>query len=461
MGDHRAFMVSLRLAGRRVVVVGGDGSATAKVETLLECGAIVVVIDPNPSDRLADLAEQGRIDLLGRRVRRRDLRGAMLVIISDGLAERPRVARWARRAGALVNTVDTPDLCDVTIPSSIDLGPATIAISTNGATPAGARFLREQITAALPEGLDQVMTAAASARAELRASGSYRYDYARWRDHLFEPAHRHLTLDGPLDVDRLRERFVTEFAASAGDRTPVGSVSLVGAGPGGADLITLRGARALRSADVVLYDGLADPSLLRLAPIAAEKIPVEKRKGRGSTQDAINTLLIEHARAGRRVVRLKGGDPFVFGRGAEEVAALVAADISVEVIPGLSSSLAGPALAGIPVTDRQRASAVTVVSGHRAGEDDYDWEALARSDATLVVLMAATTAAAVADRLIHHLEGDHPVAFIHRAGHIDQQVAHTTLADAAQHGSPYPSPTIVVAGQVAAEQLEHTLPAVR
>ncbi|MEM9520211.1 MAG: uroporphyrinogen-III C-methyltransferase [Actinomycetota bacterium] len=443
----RPFMVSVRLDGRRVVVVGGDDAATAKVETLIDTGAAVVVIAAEPSARLLDLADRGRLMVERRSVRRRDLRGTALVIVSDSVPKPGRIARWGRRAGAMVNVVDTPALCDVTVPASIDIGPATVAISTNGATPAGARFLREQITAALPERLGELLDRAADARDELRTEGRYRYDYARWRDDLLEPGLRELSLDGTADLQVLAEHFVEVFEQPR--RPTGGSVALVGAGPGGADLITLRGARLLAEAEVVLYDGLADPALLALAPLAAQRIPVEKRKGRGPRQESINELIIEHGLAGRRVVRLKGGDPFVFGRGAEEVAAAEAVGLPVEVVPGLSASLAGPALAGITVTDRHLASGATIISGHRAGSDDYDWEAIGRSASTLIVLMAASTAATVADRLLAEVGPNHPVAFVHNAGRTNQKVAYSTISDVVRDGCPFPSPTVMVVGPTA------------
>lgn len=180
----------------------------------------------------------------------------------------------------------------------------------------------------------------------------------------------------------------------------LGRVTLVGAGPGGADLITLRGARALATADVVVYDRLADPELLDLAPHAARRIEVGKAKGWGISQDDINEILVHEARAGAHVVRLKGGDPFVFGRGSEECDALATAGIQCEVVPGVSSALAAPALFGVPLTHRGESASFTVLSGHRVADADHDWSALARSGSTVVVLMAASTAGDVAARLI-------------------------------------------------------------
>ena len=228
-------------------------------------------------------------------------------------------------------------------------------------------------------------------------------------------------------------------------------MTLVGAGPGGADLVTVRGARALARADVVVYDRLADPELLDLAPRGAELIAVGKAKGWGPSQEEINTLIVERALRGSCVVRLKGGDPFVFGRGSEEYDAVVAAGLGCDVVPGLSSALAGPALAGIPLTHRGVSASFTVLSGHRVAERDHDWDALARSGSTLVVLMGATTARAIAARLIvaGRSEGE-AVALVHRAGRSDARTVRTTLGDLRDLGCPLPAPVVIVVGAVAA-----------
>jgi len=350
---------------------------------------------------------------------------------------------------ATVNAVDDPSLCDVTVPAVVNRGPATIAITTNGSTPAGARFLREEITRLVPPGVGTMLEHAAHAREQLRDNGDYRYDYSAWRQRFFEPAwdaaHRHT----PAAIDEARRRFVASFASAT---TPLraGTVTLVGAGPGGVDLITVRGAQALASADVVLYDRLADPELLALAPPAAIRIPVGKGKGFGSTQSEIHDLMFEHASAGSHVVRLKGGDPFVFGRGGEEVEALRGAGIEVEVVPGLSSALAGPALAGISITDRRGSSGFVVISGHRAHADVYDWQALANLGLTVVALMATTTSRQVAEQLLAGgFDAGTAVAFVHRAGRTDEAVAGATLGDVAETGCPFPAPALMVVGESA------------
>ncbi len=469
----RPYLMAWRLDGRKVVVVGGGSIGTAKVDTLIGSGARIIVVDPTPSARIIELGARGAVEIRRRRARPTDLVGATLLVAATGdSATNRRLKRWATLGGTIkgvvVNAVDDTSNCDVTVPAVVHRGPATVAISTGGSTPAGARFLREELTKAineaLPDSFEAVLEGAASARHELRETGRYHYDYPRWRQRFFEPAIDAARKGDHALIRATRDRFVETFAparqsdssadlsAIGGDLRP-GRVTLVGAGPGGADLITVRGAKALAKADVVVYDRLVDPAVLELAPPAAERVPVGKAKGSGTTQEAINDVLISRAAAGSHVVRLKGGDPFVFGRGGEEVTSLGQAGIEVEVVPGISSSMAAPALAGIPVTDRRCAASFTVTTGHHADSSDPEsterWRALAATADTIVVLMAATTASAVARHLERGGRPDHePVAFVHKAGSADQETVRTTLGAAAQTGCPFPSPTVMVIGDV-------------
>lgn len=236
------------------------------------------------------------------------------------------------------------------------------------------------------------------------------------------------------------------------------TVHLVGAGPGDPGLLTLRGAELLREADVVVHDRLVRPELLALAPASAELIDVGKTPGRpGPTQDDINQLLVTHGRTGRCVVRLKGGDPYVFGRGGEEVEALRREGIAVEVVPGVTSAVAAPAAAGIPVTHRERSSGFTVVTAHQdpATDRTLDWDALARLGTTLVVLMGAARARAVAERLLAAgMAADTPAAAVHRGSQPEQVVWRGRLDELGVE--PVRSPATLVIGAVAAEDL--TLP---
>ncbi len=229
-----------------------------------------------------------------------------------------------------------------------------------------------------------------------------------------------------------------------------GHVALVGGGPGDADLLTVRAARLIGAADVVMYDALVSPDVLGLASPDAELIDVGKRPGRGVAQDVTNALLVELARAGKRVVRLKGGDPFVFGRGGEEAIALSAAGIPCEIVPGITSAVAAPAAAGIPVTHRGMSASFTVVTGHRRhGEDVVNWAALAQVGGTVVVLMGVAERGVIAAALMAGgMPADTPVAAIHRASTVDQVVTRCRLD--ALGDTLVESPATLVIGAVAA-----------
>ena len=229
-------------------------------------------------------------------------------------------------------------------------------------------------------------------------------------------------------------------------------VLLVGAGPGDPDLLTVAAVRALSEAEVVVHDRLVSPAILALARPTARLIDVGKHKGGGVCQEQINALLVTHARLGRRVVRLKGGDPLLFGRGGEEALALAAAGIGCRIVPGVSSALAAPAAAGIPVTHRGIANACTIISGHVLA--DYPWPVLAQMPGTLVVLMAATTAAEVAGALLGNgAPPEGPVAIVHAASTPNQVVHRTTLGHIASGRCPLASPSVLVIGDVAALDL--------
>ena len=345
----RGYVVSWRLAGRRVVVVGGGPVAEAKVTGLLDSGAEMVVVAPEVVPRLAALAEAGAIVWVRRRVRRRHLGQAALVVAATASeTTNARVYRHGRRAGALVNVVDDPGRCDVTVPAVLRRGPATVAVTTDGASPAAARFLREHLEKVLPPGLGEVVAQAGKARAELRDQGRYRYDYYAWKQRFFEPAMEAITAGrGPGAVEELARRLVAAFDLAAPLRP--GRLRVVGAGPGDPDLMTVRAARLLADADVVVHDGSVAEAVLALAPAAALRLAAGNlgggeagggEAGGGEVEQAV----FEHVRAGASVVVLTGGDPSAVGRSIEALPDLAAAGVGVEVVPGVSVTVAPPSI---------------------------------------------------------------------------------------------------------------------
>ncbi len=401
--------VFLDLDGQPVTVVGGGAVAERKVETLLESGARVTVVSPEVTGPLAALAAAGRIAVVPRAYQSGDLAGGRLAYAATSDAGVNRAVRdEAHGRGIWLNAIDQPDLCDFITPAIVRRGDLTIAVSTNGRAPGLARQIRERLEAEY--GPD---TAEAVARR------------GEWRE-------RERTAAGPAH----------------------GTVYLVGAGPGDPELLTLKGRRLLEQADVVVYDALIGATLLDLCQPSAARIYVGKRQGaHARPQHEINALLVAEARAGKAVVRLKGGDPFVFGRGGEEAEALVAAGVPFEVVPGVSAGVGVPAYAGIPLTHRDVTSEVVFVSGHdsASGRGPVDWSRHAASSATLVIYMGHTALAAIARQLIDGGRAAQcPVAVIENGTTAAQRVVVAPLAQiaAAVADAGLQPPALIVVGDV-------------
>jgi uroporphyrin-III C-methyltransferase / precorrin-2 dehydrogenase / sirohydrochlorin ferrochelatase len=386
------FPVFLKLAGRRVLVVGGGPVAASKLRALIDAGADVTVVAPRIDDGIIGLP----VRLQRRRFTASDLDGVAFVVAAATPEANREVAAEADARGIFVNAVDDVRNASAYLGGVVRRDGVTIAISTDGEAPALAGLLREAIDALLPRDLQRWMRRAKEIRREWIA-GSVPMSERRplllqALVDLYKVRLKPDTTPGRLKPDTTPDRLKP-------DTTPGTPVALVGAGPGDPELLTQRAIDRLTSADVVLYDALVDPRVLDLAP-RARRMFVGKRAGRPAvSQDFINRLLVRTARRGVRVVRLKGGDPFVFGRGGEEGLALAAAGIAFEVVPGISSAIAAPALAGIPVTHRGLASAFVVVSGH--AEEAYRpvFDSIAPQSATIVVLMGLSHASAIAAHL--------------------------------------------------------------
>lgn len=446
------YPVALDLRGRACVVVGGGALAEQKVLGLLDAGARVTVISATLSLALADLARRGQIVAHQRGFAAGDLDGAWLAIAAaEDRSGNAAVWRDAQARGVFLNAVDDVPHCSFIAPAVHRVGDLTITVSTAGKSPALAVRLRERIAkvvrpeeAALldllgalrPEVARRVPDPAARARLWYRIVDSDVAAFVRRGDSAGARARIEELIAG------------AEPAAAAGP----GTVYLVGAGPGHPELITLRGADLLRRADAVVYDRLVAPGLVELARHSAERHLVGKRgDGPAVAQEDITALLLELAARHQVVVRLKGGDPFVFGRGAEEAEALRAAGVPFEIVPGVTAAVAAPASAGIPVTHREHASGFAVITGHEcAGPSDLDWEALARMP-TLVVLMGLRQLDALAARLIAAgAAADTPAALIANGTLPDEQVVVATLGTIAAEAAlaAVEPPATLVVGEV-------------
>ncbi len=446
------------LHGRIVLVVGGGAVALRKTRALLAAGACVRVGAPRLTDGLAELADAGTIEHRAGDFIDDWLDGAWLAIAAtDDAAINAAVAAAGAARRILVNVVDDAEASSFHVPARIERGPLQIAISSGGGAPMLARHLRECFETQIDEAFGALAALLTRERERIRT----RYPDLRERRRFFGRV-----LEGPL-LQRLRqgqaqaaERVFDDALAANIPKAAHGSVVLVGAGPGDPGLLTLRGLRALNEADVILHDRLVSADVLALARRDADFIEVGKQANRHHvTQDRIHALMLQHARAGKRVVRLKGGDPFVFGRGGEELEFLRAHGIAYEVVPGITAALACAAYAGVPLTHRAHAQSVRLLTAHcMDSSDTLDWRALAAERQTLAVYMGVAGLEAFRDRLIAHgRSADTPFALIENGSRPNQRVIVGTLGELPERAREHDvqSPALLILGEVAAlaEQL--------
>ena len=427
----KTFPMFLKTDGRRIVVVGGGEQAAQKVRLALKTSAEILVVSDAPDAEIADLAGRGRIVLHTDALDEAIFRHAVLAFIAtEDAAVSAEAQALARRRGILVNVVDAPDLCDAFTPSIVDRDPIVVAIGTEGTAPVLARGLKARLETMLEPRLGDL--AALAGRLRGRAThldGRQRRDLWRW---VFNGAPRTLHAAG-------REREAAAMVKNAlavgavpddGPDDAAGFVSLVGAGPGSRDLITLRGAQRLQEADVIFYDRLVDPDLLELARRDAERVYVGKTPGTAAwPQERINALMVRTAQAGKRIVRLKCGDPGIFGRGSEEAAALDEAGVGWEIVPGVTAASAAAAATRGFLTERGAADTLVISTGQlRTGDDDPNWADYLRPGTTLALYMAVGTAGKVRDNLLAAgVEADLEVRIVSKAASPQERVVSTTL----------------------------------
>lgn len=440
------------LREQTTMLVGGGEAAAQKLRLLLRAQARVLVIAVAPNKEIAELGNAGLIRLRRSRFEPADLAGCgFIVVAEEDEAQAKEIAKAARAAGVPVNVVDRPEWSSVIMPGIVDRDPILIAIGSSGTAPVLVRRLREKLETLLPARLGDLASFAGRYRQAVAGAIQEPHRRLRFWESFF---------DGPVARTVLAGRSGKAAAAmlrllNLDPPAPqAGSVTLVGVGPGDPELLTLRALRALQDADVVLHDALIDRRMLDYVRRDARRIDVGKRKGRpGLGQDAINQLLLAEARGGNRVVRLKGGDPFIFGRGGEEMAYLRGHGIELEVVPGITAAAGAAAAAGIPLTQRGVASAVTFITGHGQGAaPDLDWAALAVGGQTLALYMAVSTAHDVSDKLIGHgMAPSMPVAVIENATLPQQRILHCRLEQLADTCAvaEVRAPALILIGEVA------------
>lgn len=444
--------VFLDIRKRRCLVVGAGGIAARKAALLLKAGAAVHVVAPACGEAMQSLLDTGKLEWSSRPFDPADLEDAALVMAATSEAEINRqVSMLARERGIPVNVVDQPALCTFVVPAIVDRSPVIAAVSTGGASPVLARVVRARLETLIPASFGRLATLAAEFRDRVKA----RFENPPDRRVFWERMLRGRVAELVFAGREQEARSALEKALSEGSEriTGTGEVYLVGAGPGDPDLLTFRALRLMQQADVVLYDRLVAPALLELTRRDAEQIYVGKERGHHVVrQEEINAMLVRLARQGRRVLRLKGGDPFIFGRGGEEIDTLAEEGIPFQVVPGVTAAAGCAAYSGIPLTHRDHAQSCTFVTGHlKDGTIDLNWEALAHPDQTVVFYMGLRGLAVICRELVSHgLSPDTPAALVQKGTTREHRVFTATLAtlpEVVEEGGAE-APTLIIVGEV-------------
>ncbi|MGD9169114.1 MAG: siroheme synthase CysG [Candidatus Thiodiazotropha sp.] len=445
------FPIFLNLKNRSCLVVGGGAIAERKTALLLRAGADVTLVAPDLCHNLTTWRDMGRYTHKARAFRNEDLSGQHLAIAAtNDPAVNQQIAEIAGNLRIPVNVVDQPELCSFIVPSIIDRSPVVAAISTGGASPVLARLIRSRLESLIPAGYGRLA----------QLCNRFRQ---RVKEHFADPADRRLFWDRILqggvaerifsghdeEADQLMEQALSKPISA----DKMGEVYLVGAGPGDPDLLTFRALRLMQQADVVIYDRLVAKPILDMTRHDAEHIYVGKERDKHTMrQEEINQLLAKLAKQGKRVLRLKGGDPFIFGRGGEEIDTLAAEGVPFQVIPGITAASGCASYAGIPLTHRDYAQSVTFVTGHlKDGTMNINWKMLAQPSQTIVFYMGLVGLPVICKELRNHgVDKDMPIALIQQGTTQLQRVFTGTLEtilDIVEQERPKP-PTLIIVGRV-------------
>ena len=437
-----------KLQGRVVLVVGGGEVALRKARLLSDAGGQLRVVAPEVRGELTALAGEGRVHLRG--YDSADLQGVALVIAAtDDEPLNARISAEAQALGIPVNVVDAPALCSVIFPAIVDRSPLIVAVTSGGDAPVLARLIRAKIETWIPSTYGQLASLAKKFRERVKQLfPDVQQRRVFWED-VFQGQIAESVFAGKLGEG---ERLLEAKIAGAAPRA-LGEVYLVGAGPGDPDLLTFRALRLMQQADVVLYDRLVAPAIIELCRRDAERIYVGKRRAEHAVpQEEINQLLVDLAKQGKRVLRLKGGDPFIFGRGGEEIEQLAAEGIPFQVVPGITAASGCAAYAGIPLTHRDHAQSVRFVTGHlKDGSTDLPWTDLVAPGQTLVLYMGLVGLPQICQALIDHgRAADTPAALVQQGTMQNQRVFTGTLANLPQLVAEHEvhAPTLVIVGEV-------------
>jgi len=445
------FPVFVNLKEHKCLVVGAGEIAARKIDCLARAGAKITVIAKEISPTVANIQVTHELTILQKPFAPEDLRDFRLVIsATNDEATNRLVAQIAEQQKILVNVVDNPELCSFIVPAIIDRAPLTVAVSSGGAAPVLARLLRAKIESIIPPSYGQLAMLASQFRNAVK-------------QHITHPRHRRIFWEQVFQGDiaelvfagktKQAKQQLQQKLIDAENTPPAGEVYLIGAGPGAADLLTFRALRLLQQADVVVYDRLVSPEILDLARRDSERIYVGKqRSNHALPQESINTLLANLAKAGKRVARLKGGDPFIFGRGGEEIETLMQQDIHFQVVPGITAASGCATYAGIPLTHRDHAQSCTFVTGHLKDDSVHlNWTQLAAPNQTIVIYMGLVGLEKICQSLIAHGSPENlPCALVQQGTTHNQRVIIGTLASLPAQVAELniKPPTLIIIGTV-------------
>ena len=443
--------IFLDIRDRKCVVVGGGQIALRKALLLARAGARLQIVSKNISAALTEFGNANPVEFSRESFNSSHLEDAALVIAATDNPEVNRlISAAARERDILVNVVDQPALCTFILPSVVDRSPVVIAVSSSGNSPVLARKLKELNEVMLPERIGEFAEILGSFRERVKSQIGKFSDRVRYWESLLESDIPELAYSGNSSAAIKR---IEESLLQFGQESAVGEVYLVGAGPGDPDLLTLRALRLMHKADVVLYDRLVSEQIMNRLRPDAEKIHVGKARANHTVeQETINQMLVRLAREGKKVLRLKGGDPFIFGRGGEELETLAREKVSFQVVPGITAASGCASYAGIPLTHRDYSQSVRFLAGHLSdGELNLDWESLVKEQQTLVFYMGLLGLETICNELVDHgMDPLMPIAVIQQGTTSNQKVITSTLGamPAEATRQKLVAPTIIIIGQV-------------
>ncbi|WOE31391.1 MULTISPECIES: siroheme synthase CysG [unclassified Acinetobacter] len=444
------FPISLKLQQQPCLIVGGGHIAYRKAVLLAKAGAIIDILSPTIEPDLLEIVQQSQgqyiqalfnLDFPIRNYR-------LVIAATNDAAVNQAVFQVCEAARVLVNSVDDPPHCRFMVPAIVDRSPLVISIASNGTSPVLSRQLRTQLESMIPHQLGKLAAFSGKWRNTVKAQIIHPDERRIFWENLYaSPLKEKVFNDGIDEADQWMEQALSDWTA------PSGEVYLVGAGPGDPELLTLKALRLMQQADVVIYDRLVSAPIMDLCRRDADKIYVGKARSHHTVpQEGINELLVKYARQGKRVCRLKGGDPFIFGRGGEEIQELFAAGIPFQVVPGITAASGCAAYAGIPLTHRDYAQSVRFLTGHlKEGSPELPWQELVYENQTLVLYMGLVGLEQICKKLIAHGQrADMPVALISKGTTPAQKVLIGTLADIAEKVSQdqIQAPTLTIIGEV-------------